>query len=263
MSATQRDAVYPPRDPQEPPRPEAVRWNEDGLVPAIVQDAVRGDVLMLAWMNRESLSLTLAEGRTVFWSRSRGELWRKGETSGNVQRVRDVRLDCDGDTLLLSVDQVGGAACHTGRRSCFFQALEEAEPQRTADGPNGADGADGAGGTAGAGADGSLAAGALESLARRLEARKNADPATSWTARLYAQGLDAILKKVGEEATETVLAAKGGDRSRVVAETADLWYHTMVMLANLGLGPEDVLEELDRRAGRSGLAEKAGRTGSG
>ena len=260
MSATQRDAVHPPRNSQEPPRPEAVRWNEDGLVPAIVQDAVRGDVLMLAWMNRESLALTLAEGRTVFWSRSRGQLWRKGETSGNVQRVRDVRLDCDGDALLVSVDQAGGAACHTGRRSCFFQALEEAEPQRTADGPNGADGAGGAAGTDG---DGSLAAGALESLARRLEARKTADPATSWTARLYAQGLDAILKKVGEEATETVLAAKGGDRSRVVAETADLWYHTMVMLANLGLGPEDVLEELDRRAGRSGLAEKAGRTGSG
>ena len=256
MSATQRDAVHPPRDPQEPPRPEAVRWNKDGLVPAIVQDAVRGDVLMLAWMNRESLALTLAEGRTVFWSRSRGELWRKGETSGNVQRVRDLRLDCDGDALLVSVDQVGGAACHTGRRSCFYRILDETEPEGTADG------ADGAGGTAGREANESLAAGALESLARRLEARKSADPATSWTARLYAQGLDAILSKVGEEATETVLAAKGGDRSRVVAETADLWYHTMVMLANFGLGPEDVLEELDRRAGRSGLAEKAGRTGS-
>ena len=105
--------------------------------------------------------------------------------------------------------------------------------------------------------------GVLENLARRLEERKSADPSTSWTARLYARGLDAILKKVGEEATETVLAAKGGDVSRVVAETADLWYHTMVMLANLGLGPEDVLEELDRRAGHSGLAEKASRTGSG
>ena len=219
---------------------------------------MRGDVLMLAWMNRESLALTLAEGRTVFWSRSRGEIWRKGETSGNVQRVRDVRLDCDGDALLVSVDQAGGVACHTGRRSCFFQALEGAEREGIADR------ADGAAGTAGTrGADGSLAAGALESLARRLEARKAADPATSWTARLYAQGLDAILRKVGEEATETVLAAKGGDRSRVVAETADLWYHTMVMLANFGLGPEDVLEELDRRAGRSGLAEKAARTGSG
>ena len=239
MSANPRDTVPLPYDP---PRLESVRWNDDGLVPAIVQDAVRGDVLMLAWMNRESLALTLDEGRTVFWSRSRGRLWRKGETSGNVQRVREVRLDCDGDTLLITVDQVGGAACHTGKRSCFFRALEETDT--------------------GATVEENLPGGALESLARRLEERKSADPATSWTARLYAKGLDAILKKVGEEATETVLAAKGGDRSRIVAETADLWYHTMVMLANLGLGPEDVLEELDRRAGRSGLAEKAGRTGS-
>ena len=242
MSANECDVVHPPRDPHDLTRLESIRWNEDGLLPAIVQDAVRGDVLMLAWMNRESLGLTLDEGRTVFWSRSRGELWRKGETSGNVQRVRDVRLDCDADALLVTVDQAGGAACHTGRRSCFFQAVEED------------------GGTT---AEENLPGGALESLARRLEERKSADPASSWTARLYAEGLDAILKKVGEEATETMLAAKGGDRSRVVAETADLWYHTMVMLANLGLGPEDVLEELDRRAGQSGLAEKATRAGSG
>ena len=243
MSATARDAVSPPRDTHDLLRLNSVHWNEDGLVPVIVQDAVRGDVLMLAWMSRESLALTLSEGRTVFWSRSRGELWRKGETSGNVQRVRDVRLDCDGDTLLVTVDQAGGGACHTGRRSCFFQAVAD-------EGGGGPDAADGI-----------LPAGALEGLARRLEARKSADPATSWTARLYAAGLDAILKKVGEEATETVLAAKGGDRSRVVEETADLWFHTMVMLATLGLGPEDVLEELDRRAGRSGLAEKAARAG--
>ena len=217
----------------------SIRWNADGLVPAIVQDAVRGDVLMLAWMNRESLALTLHEGRTVFWSRSRGSLWRKGETSGQVQRVRGVRLDCDGDALLIAVEQAGGGACHTGRRSCFFQSLEDAGP-RAAD---------------------RLPAGTLESLARRLEERKCADPDASWTARLYARGLDAILKKVGEEATETVLAAKDGEASRVVEETADLWFHTMVMLANLGLGPEDVLEELDRRAGRSGLAEKVERAG--
>ena len=229
------------RTPDGPNLPESVRWNADGLVPAIVQDAVRGDVLMLAWMNRESLALTLDEGRTVFWSRSRGEIWRKGETSGNVQRVRDIRLDCDGDTLLIAVDQAGGAACHTGERTCFFRSVDEGgEPSST----------------------GTLPGGALGSLARRLEERKGADPATSWTARLYADGLDAILKKVGEEATETVLAAKGGERSRVVAETADLWFHTMVLLANLGLGPEDVLEELDRRAGKSGLAEKAARAGS-
>lgn len=234
-------AEKPPRG--DSPGLESIRWNQDGLIPAVVQDAVRGDVLMVAWMSPESLSLTLEEGRTVFWSRSRETLWRKGESSGNVQRVRDIRLDCDADTLLIAVDQVGGGACHTGRRSCFFQPL-----------------GDGAGPAAEVG---SLPTGALEGLARRLEERKTADPDSSWTARLYARGLDAILKKVGEEATETVLAAKGGDPSRVVAETADLWYHTMVMLAYLGLGPEDVLEELDRRAGQSGLAEKAARTGSG
>ena len=202
---------------------------------------------MLAWMSRESLALTLREGRTVFWSRSRGELWRKGETSGNVQRVREVRLDCDGDALLVAVDQAGGGACHTGRRSCFFQALGDGGWETDA----------------GEEGDGSPPGGALARLARRLEARKSADPAASWTARLYSEGIDAILKKVGEEATETVLAAKGGDRSRIVEETADLWFHTMVMLANLGLGPEDVLEELDRRAGRSGLSEKASRAGPG
>ena len=241
VSGNARDGSPPPGDAR---RLEAVRWNADGLVPAIVQEAVRGDVLMLAWMSRESLALTLEEGRTVFWSRSRGAIWRKGETSGNVQRVRDIRLDCDGDTLLIAVDQAGGGACHTGRRSCFFQPVEDGDVLAATQG------------------DGSLPSGALESLARRLEERKSADPATSWTARLYARGLDAILEKVGEEATETVLAAKDGEPSRVVAETADLWYHTMVMLANLGLGPEDVLEELDRRAGRSGLDEKAARTGS-
>ncbi|MCY4450400.1 MAG: bifunctional phosphoribosyl-AMP cyclohydrolase/phosphoribosyl-ATP diphosphatase HisIE [Immundisolibacterales bacterium] len=240
VSANAREGSPPPAGAC---RLDSVRWNADGLVPAIVQDAVRGDVLMLAWMSRESLALTLEEGRTVFWSRSRGTIWRKGETSGNVQRVRGIRLDCDGDALLVAVDQVGGGACHTGRRSCFFQPVEGGDPRAAAEG------------------DGRLPSGALESLARRLEERKSADPGTSWTARLYARGLDAILKKVGEEATETVLAAKDGEPSRVVAETADLWYHTMVMLANFGLGPEDVLQELDRRAGRSGLAEKATRAG--
>ncbi len=106
---------------------EAVRWNADGLVPAIARDAASGDVLMLAWMSRESLALTVAEGRAVYWSRSRERLWAKGERSGHVQRVRDVRLDCDGDTVLLDVDQVGGIACHTGRRHCFFNRLVDGQ----------------------------------------------------------------------------------------------------------------------------------------
>lgn len=104
---------------------EDIRWNADGLVPAIAQDAVSGDVLMLAWMSRESLARTLDEGEAVYWSRSRERLWKKGEQSGHLQRVADIRLDCDGDTLLLKIQQVGGIACHTGRRSCFYLALRD------------------------------------------------------------------------------------------------------------------------------------------
>ena len=103
----------------------AIRWNEDGLVPAIAQDAASGQVLMLAWMNREALAATVAEGRAVYWSRSRQRLWRKGEESGNVQQLKGLRLDCDGDTLLLAVEQVGGIACHTGRAHCFYRLLED------------------------------------------------------------------------------------------------------------------------------------------
>ncbi|AOS96226.1 phosphoribosyl-AMP cyclohydrolase [Microbulbifer aggregans] len=103
---------------------DAVRWNEDGLVPAIAQDARTGRVLMMAWMNRESLQLTAAEGRAVYWSRSRGKLWRKGESSGHEQQIREIRLDCDGDTVLLVVEQRGGIACHTGRTSCFYRVLD-------------------------------------------------------------------------------------------------------------------------------------------
>ncbi|MGF1614445.1 MAG: phosphoribosyl-AMP cyclohydrolase [Gammaproteobacteria bacterium] len=102
-----------------------IQWNQEGLLPVIVQDALQGDILMMAWMNREALHLTVEEQRAVFWSRSRQRLWRKGEDSGNVQRVREMRLDCDGDALLLRVEQQGGVACHTGRRSCFYRALQE------------------------------------------------------------------------------------------------------------------------------------------
>lgn len=116
----------PSIDPNTP-RTMEPRWNNDGLVPAIAQDAQSGTVLMLAWMNRESLALTLAEKRAVYWSRSRQEIWRKGETSGNVQELVDIRLDCDGDTVLLSVNQIGGAACHTGRQHCFFYAPQDGQ----------------------------------------------------------------------------------------------------------------------------------------
>jgi phosphoribosyl-ATP pyrophosphohydrolase/phosphoribosyl-AMP cyclohydrolase len=197
---------------------DSIEWNADGLVPVIAQEAGTGRVLMHAWMNREALEQTAASGEAVYWSRSRRRLWKKGEESGHVQKVSELRLDCDRDTLLIAVEQVGGIACHTGRESDF-----------------------------------------LEKLAAVVESRKGADPGTSYVARLLASGEDAILKKVGEEATETVMAGKDGDRRRIVAETADLWFHTIVMLAHYGLKPSDVLAELRRREGISGIDEKESR----
>jgi phosphoribosyl-ATP pyrophosphohydrolase/phosphoribosyl-AMP cyclohydrolase len=203
----------------------------------------------------------VAGGEAVYWSRSRRRLWRKGETSGHTQRIVELRLDCDGDAVLLVVAQSGGIACHTGRESCFFARLGDAgwsavdpvleDPQAIYGGapipPT----------RARAPTD------VLTRLAAVLEARKGADPDRSYVAGLYAKGLDAVLKKIGEEATETVLAAKGGDRRQAVYETADLWFHSLVMLAALDLGPEAVLDELARRLGLSGIDEKARRSEGG
>ena len=171
----------------------------EGLVPAIAQDAASGRILMLAWMNREALELTAGSGQAVYWSRSRERLWRKGEESGHVQRVREIRLDCDGDVVLLSVEQVGGIACHTGRERCFFRRLEDGpgrRPSRCSRTPAR-----------------SMAARParepvmidptiLQRLAETLEPRKSADPKSSYVAQLFAKGHDAILKKV----------ARGGGR---------------------------------------------------
>jgi phosphoribosyl-ATP pyrophosphohydrolase/phosphoribosyl-AMP cyclohydrolase len=198
---------------------EAVKWDERGLVPAVVQDAATGQVLMLAYMNREALKRTLASGRTWFYSRSRGELWPKGETSGNRQEVREVALDCDGDAVLVKVDQTG-AACHTGERSCFFRRLHgEAEL-----GPE---------------LIGELWATFQDRLRRPREG--------SYVSRLLAQGVDRILKKVGEEAGEVIIAAKNGDKNELVWELADLLFHCLLLMFVLGLTPQDVLAELARR----------------
>ncbi len=237
-----------------------VRWNADGLVPSVAQSAGTGRVLTLAWMNRAALSATIASGYAHYWSRSRRKLWKKGETSGHVQAVREVRLDCDGDAILLIVDQEGGIACHTGHERCFFNRLEEgewrdAEPivkdpaliygrAQPAIQPRAA------------AFEGDTA---LAAIAATIEARKGADPGASYVASLLARGEDAILKKIGEEATETVLAAKGGDPVRITHEVADLWFHCLVMLSRHGLSPEHVLAELARRHGTSGIDEKAAR----
>lgn len=215
---------------------DAIKWNADGLVCAVVQDRVHGRVLMQAWMNAEALDKTLETGQATFWSRSRQQIWVKGLTSGNTQRVTDIRLDCDGDCLLLQVDPAG-PACHTGATSCFYRAPAGQQWQEQP-APSGQ---------------------ALSALAQLLEARKSAAADSSYAASLYAKGRHKILQKLGEEAVETVLAGSADDKAQIIYEMADLWFHALVLLADAGLAPEDVLTELARREGVSGLAEKAAR----
>lgn len=217
--------------------PAALTYDADGLLPVVVQDVPTGAVLMLAYANREAVERTQESGAAWFWSRSRGELWEKGATSGNRLHVTDVRADCDGDALLYRVDR-DGPACHTGARSCFEQP---------ADGPGGA---------------------ALELgwLWRVLESRRGADPEASYTARLLAAGVERAARKVGEEATETVIAAlgaggeDGGDEDggdHLTAEAADLLYHLLVLLLAAGgeVTPERVATELRRRHARPSTPE--------
>ncbi|HVE48408.1 MAG TPA: bifunctional phosphoribosyl-AMP cyclohydrolase/phosphoribosyl-ATP diphosphatase HisIE [Casimicrobiaceae bacterium] len=246
---------------------DTVRWNAQGIVPAIAQDATSGRVLTLAWMNADALERTVISGQAHYWSRSRKKLWRKGETSGHVQSVREIRLDCDSDAVLLIVDQAGGIACHTGRERCFFRRLEndvwrDVEPvlkdpaaiygapdRQSGEQPRQPD----------AQQDGRTPE-ILAQIAATIESRRNASADTSYVASLFARGDDAILKKIGEEATETMMAAKDGDAAAITHEVADLWFHCLVLLARHGLGPADVLRELGRRHGTSGLAEKAARS---
>lgn len=243
---------------------DQVRWDAHGLVPAIAQDAQTGRVLMLAWMNRDALLQTRQRGEAVYWSRSRRKLWHKGEESGHVQTVRDIRLDCDGDVVLLQVEQRGGIACHTGRESCFFNRLDQEhwravdavikDPAQIYDHDHAAQA------SASAGAEDS--SDVMQRIYATIASRRGADPEQSYVARLFHKGEDAILKKVGEEATELVLAAKDGVAEKILYETADLWFHSLIVLAQHGLTPQQVLAELERREGRSGLAEFAARAGN-
>ena len=197
----------------------ALVFDERGLIPAVVQEADTGEVLMVAWMNREALDATLATGLTHFWSRSRAALWRKGETSGHAQHVHGVYADCDGDVLLVQVHQ-DGVACHTGARSCFFTALQVA----------------------------GAAANMLERIERIVADRKRAPREGSYVAALRAKGEAAVCRKIGEEAAEVMTAALGGEGDRrVVEEIADLWFHTLVLLGKRDIALREVLEELARR----------------
>lgn len=292
---------------------DEVTYTAEGLVPAIAQDHATGEILMMAWMNREALQLTAQSKTAVYYSRSRGKLWHKGETSGHTQIVHDIHLDCDADVIVLSVTQIGGIACHTGRKSCFYRQLNlsadtpswdtvtpvikdpneiygtasslstdaiiEAEHnaqkneqtsslQASSDTKNSTD---------------IEASSVLQHLDEVMAERKQADPKSSYVASLYAKGLNKILEKVGEEAVESIIAAKdlgfasnatntlvGVDNAIApehqalvddfIYEVADVWFHTIVTLSWFNIGSDRILAELARRFGLSGIDEKNSRT---
>jgi phosphoribosyl-ATP pyrophosphohydrolase/phosphoribosyl-AMP cyclohydrolase len=194
-----------------------LKYNENGLIPAIVTDARTGKVLMLAYMNSESLSITLKEERTCFYSRSRQSLWRKGETSGNVQNIVSIATDCDLDTLLVSVIPAG-PACHTGNETCFFNSVFECSAPFT-----------------------------VEGLMELIKGRKIDKKEGSYTTYLFEKGRDKILKKIGEEATEVIIGGKADDKAETIYELADLMYHAMVLMADMDISVDDILKELASR----------------
>ena len=199
---------------------DAIRYNEQGLVPAIVQDYLDGTVLMMAWMNAASLQKTLATGETWFWSRSRQELWHKGATSGHLQKVQTIRYDCDSDALLITVEQLGDIACHTGERSCFHQI------------------------------EGQVAAPMADTLSQVfavIRDRQQHPQADSYTNKLLAGGDNKILKKIGEEGAEVVMACKDDDADAIAGEVADLFYHTLVALAHHKVDLKAVYQKLQAR----------------
>ena len=278
----------------------AIKFNDDGLIPAIAQDHKSGRILMMAWMNAEALQLTAQTQTAVYFSRSRSKLWHKGESSGHTQTVHDIRLDCDADVIVLNVTQAGGIACHTGRESCFYQRLDLsgqtpewqtvdkvlkdpadiyhsdatsssqshetsaddvivndiAVDENTSNNDHKADNAS-----------------ILQQLDNVLTERKQADADSSYVASLYAKGLNKILEKVGEESTESIIAAKDfascdesldkaqydEARHEFIYEVADVWFHTLVGLAWFDIESDAVLNELGRRFGLSGIDEKASR----
>ncbi len=206
-----------------------ITWPENSLLPVVVQDAITGEVLQVAYANAEALQRTLTDGKAWFYSRSRTQLWRKGETSGNEYNVREVRVDCDGDALLYLVNPTG-PACHTGERSCFFRQLSDIGLIPATTPP----------------ASASDAAVLLQVWHTILE-RKATMPPGSYVRYLLTEGIDKIGKKVGEEAAEVIIAAKNGVPERTSSEIADLWFHTLVMLAACDMTPEEVFAQLHQR----------------
>lgn len=225
---------------------DQVRFDASGLIPAIIQQADTGQVLMLGYMNSESLQKTLATGYTWFFSRSRNQLWKKGETSGHVQKVRSVMVDCDQDALLVQVDQVGPGACHKGFRSCFHNQLEgapsssigvDSDEGRTFDPDQVYSDANSR---------------VIDELYQVIASRKESPQEGSYTSYLFREGLDKILKKVGEESAEVLISGKGGDEEGLVAESADLIYHLLVLWVESGVKPQQIFAELAKRRGGGG-----------
>ena len=227
-----------------------LKFDERGLISAVVQDDRTGEVLMLAYMNAESLGRTLQTGETWFWSRSRQELWHKGATSGNTQRVVDIRPDCDGDALIVRVNPQG-PACHTGARTCFSNGVPEEAPgaERSA-APSARNGAPAGGQLAVVDVPAMELGILLQDLFQLIQERKDQRPENSYTSYLFNSGLDKILKKVGEEAAETIIAAKNDETKQLSAEITDLLYHLLVLMVEREVSLRDIMAELGQRAGR-------------
>ncbi len=228
------EASFHPLDPARAEQSAAelgqhLRFNEAGLIPAVAQDWLDGAVLMVAWMNAEAIERTLATGEVHYWSRSRQELWHKGATSGQLQKLRGLRYDCDADVLLLTIEQAGAGACHTGARSCFY----EEGPKPSAGGP----------------AALPPPADVCTELARVIEGRRDAPEPGSYTNKLFAGGDNAILKKIGEESAEFVMACKDDNAAEIAGEAADIVFHMQVALAHHGVSWRQVQEVLAQRRG--------------
>ena len=204
---------------------DELKFDDKGLIPAVVQDWRSGEVLTLAYMNRESLEISMKEGRTCFWSRSRQELWRKGETSGNTQEIVDIIADCDRDSLVVKVKKAG-PACHLGNESCFVDRVWESDTLRDF---------------------------SPDELYKLIQGRQTDPKEGSYTSYLFDKGIDKILKKVGEETTEVIVAGKGGEKAETIYEISDLYYHVMVLMVQMGITPEEILTEL---AGRHVIDKK-------
>lgn len=198
---------------------DKLKFDKNGLIPAVITDFYSKKVLTVAYMNAESLQISISEGRTCFWSRSRNCLWRKGETSGNYQQIVSIIADCDYDALTVEVVK-NGPACHTGTDSCFNNYVYKSE---------------------------NLLEFSFDELYELLQARKTEKPQGSYTTYLFEQGIDKILKKIGEESTEVIVAAKGAEKAETIYEIADLAYHVMVLMAEMQIEPKDILQELSKR----------------